>query len=107
MIAWAEGTSVIPGSDDGYRVIVTSTPAEPILFDSYDDHPRRVMRLSGTLFSSAAGRYQLLARYYDAYQASLNLTDFSPGNQDLIAIQQIRECKALRAVERGYFAEAV
>jgi len=107
MIAWSEGTSQIPDSDDGYKVIVTSTVREPKLISDYKDHPRKVQRLTGSLFSSAAGRYQILQRYWDHYRNLLHLFDFSPGNQDLVAIQQIKEMRALGDIEAGRFNEAV
>ena len=103
-IAWAEGTSVIPNSDDGYRVLVGSTSSHPLLFSSYKDHPRVYNR---ELNSTAAGRYQLLARYFDAYKKILNLSDFSPASQDVIAIKQIRECGAFNDVLEGNIFNAV
>jgi len=71
MIAVSElGEALLAASDDGYNgVIAGSTAKGPILFESYADHPRRVMelRIKGKVVkSSAAGRYQLLARYFDA-----------------------------------------
>lgn len=102
MIAFSEGTSRIPDSSDGYRVIVGGGT-----FTSYDDHPRKVVKLNATLSSSAAGRYQLLMRYFDAYKKQLNLSDFSPASQDAIAIQQIRERRALDDVDLGRFSDAV
>lgn len=102
MLAYSEGTSRIPDSDDGYRVIVGGGT-----FTSYDDHPRVIVKLNATLSSSAAGRYQLLMRYFDAYKKQLNLSDFSPASQDAIAIQQIRERRALDDVDAGRFADAV
>lgn len=108
MIAFSElGQALQDKSDHGYNVIVGSTPKAPILFSSYADHPRKVVKLSDTLSSSAAGRYQLLARYYDAYKKQLNLPDFSPASQDAIAIQQIRERKALDDIDAGRFEDAV
>jgi muramidase (phage lysozyme) len=111
MIAVSElGEALMAASDDGYNVIVGSTPRNPILFDSYADHPRRVieLRIKGkALKSSAAGRYQLLARYFDAYRRQLDLPDFSPTSQDIIAIQQIRERRALPDIEAGRFVSAV
>ena len=65
------------------------------------------MWLKPGLASTAAGRYQLLARYWDAYRKQLNLSDFSPESQDAVAIQQIKECKALDYVEKGYIDEAI
>ncbi|MFZ2403702.1 MAG: glycoside hydrolase family 104 protein [Methylobacter sp.] len=109
MIAVSElGQKLIDVSDNGYNVIVGSTPDNPILFWSYIDHPRRKIDLPKLkIKSTAAGRYQILARYYDAYKTQLGLPDFGPESQDLIALQMIRECKALADVDAGRFAEAV
>lgn len=105
MIAASEGTARI--GDRGYNVLVGSTPEHPHLFDSYADHPRVRVRLSDTLTSTAAGRYQILERYFDAYKAQLHLSDFGPASQDAIATQMIRECGALADVAAGRFDEAV
>ena len=108
MIAVSElGYKLIEVSDNGYNVIVGSTPEKPILFNSYADHPRRLIQLKPGLASTAAGRYQLLARYYDAYKRLLKLSDFSPASQDLIALQQIRERRALPDIDAGHFTVAV
>jgi len=101
-IAWSEGTSRISGSDNGYNVIVGGT-----LFHSYADHPRQLIHLNAHLESTAAGRYQLLARYFDSYKSLLHLSDFSPDSQDAIAVQQIKECKALDDVSSGNFEPAI
>jgi muramidase (phage lysozyme) len=111
MIAWAEGTSAI-GSDDGYDVIVTSTPEHPILFTDYSTHPRREMDVKdaqGNLIcrSDAAGRYQLMGRYFEPYKSQLGLADFSPASQDAIAIQQIKECHALDDIEASRIDDAI
>ena len=107
MIAYSEGTSKIPGGMDGYRVIVGSTIYKPNLFFNYADHPRKLVQLGHGLASTAAGRYQVLARYFDDYKLLLHLTDFSPASQDAIAIQQLKECGALMAIESGHVAEAI
>lgn len=97
-----------PKSDDGYKIIVGSVPGALYLFNDYSDHPRkRVFIKAIKTYSTAAGRYQLLSRYFDAYKASLHLPDFSPLSQDLIAIQQIREQKALSFINDGNLAEAI
>lgn len=101
MISHSEGTDKY-GDQNGYNVIVGGT-----LFDDYSDHPRQLIQLRPGLASTAAGRYQLLARYFDAYKKSLHLPDFSPESQDLIAIQQIIESRALAMIEGGLFDEAV
>jgi lysozyme len=100
MIAVSEGTA--GKGNDGYNVVVGGS-----LFNSYDDHPRKLVWIRPGLASTAAGRYQLLKRYYDAYKKQLNLPNFSPLSQDLIAIQQIRERGALQDIEKGYINIAI
>ncbi len=100
MIAVSEGTA--GKGDDGYNVIVGGS-----LFESYDDHPRKLVWLRPGLASTAAGRYQLLSRYYDAYKKQLDLPNFSPLSQDLIAVQQIKERGALQDIEKGYISIAI
>ena len=109
MIAYSElGAGLIAVSDNGYNVLVGSTADKPDLFHSYADHPRVRVWLNGLkLYSTAAGRYQLLARYFDAYKAQLNLPDFSPASQDAIALQQCLEQRALKAIDSGDFELAV
>ncbi len=91
-------------TDSGYRVIVGSTPGRPLLFSSYATHPNVYNRSTD---STAAGRYQLLYRYWSAYQSKLSLPDFSPLSQDLVAIQQIKEQRALGLVAAGQLAQAI
>jgi len=100
MIAVSEGTA--GKGDDGYNVIVGGG-----LFESYDDHPRKLVWIRPGLASTAAGRYQLLSRYYDAYKKQLDLPNFSPISQDLIAVQQIKERGALQDIEKGYISIAI
>lgn len=110
MIAVSEGTQNIPGGDDGYRVIVGSTPSHPILFDSYATHPHQAMELTirgRQVRSTAAGRYQILGRYADAYIKALGLPDFGHDSQDAIAIKLIDECNAIKNIESGDFELAL
>jgi muramidase (phage lysozyme) len=102
MIAWSEGTTRIEGNKDGYNVLVGGG-----LFTDMTNHPHQLIHVNQRLDSTAAGRYQLLARYYDFYRKLLGLNDFSPASQDAIAIQQIKECRALKDVEAGRFNIAV
>ena len=104
MLAWAEGTDNgrQPTTNRGYDVLVGGS-----LFTDFTDHPRRLVRLRPGLASTAAGRYQLLARYFDFYRRLLKLPDFSPESQDAIALQQIRERGAIPDIEAGNFAHAV
>lgn len=104
MIAVSEGTDNgrQPTKNHGYDVLVGGN-----LFTSYADHPRILVNLRPGLASTAAGRYQLLARYFDAYKKQLKLPDFSPESQDAIAIQQIKERGALLDIEKGYISVAI
>ena len=97
MIAWSEGTS----GPDGYRTLFGGGT-----FDSYADHPRTVVRASGYA-SSAAGRYQILAKTWDSLKTKLGLTDFSPDSQDKCAIELIRERGALNDVQAGRVTDAI
>lgn len=106
MLAWSEGTDngKQPTLDNGYDVVVGGG-----LFRGYSDHPRRLVELPRLgIKSTAAGRYQLLARYWDAYRKSLALAGgFTPENQDRIALQQIRERRALPDIQAGRIPEAI
>jgi muramidase (phage lysozyme) len=104
MIAWSEiGLQLLAMTDNGYNVCVGSTVQHPILFKSYATHPR--LRNSATN-SDAAGRYQFMGKYWLSYQQQLSLPDFGPASQDKWAIQLIRECKAIDAIEAGRFDDA-
>jgi muramidase (phage lysozyme) len=108
MLAVSEiGKPLLAVSDDGYNVIVGSTHRKPHLFASYSDHPQVFVTLSPTLRSSAAGRYQFLARTWDALAREHGYTDFSPENQDRGALQLVRERKALDYVRRGSVVKAI
>jgi muramidase (phage lysozyme) len=105
MLAFSEGTDngKQKTKDRGYDVIVGGD-----LFEGYADHPRKLVALPKLgIKSTAAGRYQLLMRYYDAYKKQLGLPDFSPASQDAIALQQIKERGALPDIEAGRFVTAV
>ena len=100
MIAVSEGTK--GKGDDGYNVVVGGE-----LFHGYADHPKKLVWLKPGLASTAAGRYQLLGRYWDVYKKQLGLQDFSAASQDAVAIQQIKERKALDDIEKGYINVAI
>ena len=105
MLAWSEGTTRIPGSDNGYNVLVGSTPDDPEFFRGYLTHPR----IYNPYFNStAAGRYQIIFPTWSSLCARLNVTDFSPATQDAMAISLITEdCGAANAVTIGDFIRAV
>ncbi len=109
VISVAEGTAGI--GDDGYNVIVGSTPARPDLFSDYSRHPNKLVSFryqngaSGQ--STAAGRYQILHRFATHYTTQLRLPDFGPESQDAIALQLIRECRAVTAIKEGRLDDAI
>jgi muramidase (phage lysozyme) len=101
MIAVAEGTAGL--GDDGYNIIVSG-----IAFNDYADHPRQKIFLPRYgISSTAAGRYQILERYFDAYKKLLNLPDFSPTSQDAIALQMIKERRACEDIDAGRLNVAI
>lgn len=105
MLACSEGTDDgrQKTNNHGYDVVVGGS-----LFTDYSDHPRKLVSLTNLgIKSTAAGRYQILSKYYDAYKKQLRLPDFSPASQDAIAMQLIRECKATADIEAGHIADAI
>lgn len=104
MLAFSEiGPKLLASSDRGYNVLVGGK-----LFNSYADHPRiKVFFKKWNLYSTAAGRYQILARYYDAYKKLLKLPDFSPDSQDKIALCMISEQGASQDVKAGRLELAI
>jgi len=116
-VAWAEGTSTSPlTKNDGYDVIVDGINGKAI-FTDYSDHPfapkfKRppvVFRLPAIPAneSTAAGRYQILYRWWRPYQAELKLPDFSPSSQDAVAIQQMKERGAIALIGTGDIEGAI
>jgi len=102
MIAFSElGKQLLQESANGYNVLVGSLPGRPKLFHDYSDHPRILVRLNSKLSSTAAGRYQILKRTFDAYKKILGLRDFSPESQDKIALRLISERGATQDVIDG------
>lgn len=102
MISYSEGTT----GAQGYRTMFGGT-----LADSLDDHPRQVFTFTNkagqTLKTSAAGRYQFLARTWDELRAKLGLKDFGPASQDAAALELIRQRGALPDVDAGRIEAAI
>jgi muramidase (phage lysozyme) len=113
MLAWSElGSDYLSRSDNGYNIIVTGTDGKMETFTGYADHPfaagrpSKVINSKG-LTSNAAGRYQQMLRDWPHYKAQLKLPDFGKLSQDLLAIQHIRECRALAAIASGNIPAAI
>lgn len=98
-----------PASDDGYRVLVGSSRWRPIIFGSYDRHPLMgcPLYVRKGLWSTAAGRYQILDNYWPYYSKLLGLKDFSPASQDAYAMQQCKEQGAWEYLDKGELENAI
>lgn len=113
MLAWSElGGDNLKRSDDGYNVIVTGIDGKLELFNDYSTHPfssgRKSKQINSRgLTSNASGRYQQMLRDWPHYRDLLKLPDFGPISQDKLAIQHIRECRALPDVIAGRIEPAI
>lgn len=113
MLAWSElGDDYLRRSDDGYNVIVTGIDGKLELFSDYAVHPfiggrkSKLINRRG-LTSNASGRYQQMLKDWPHYRDLLKLPDFGPVSQDRLAIQHIKECRALDDIKAGRIVEAV
>ncbi|MBN3734640.1 glycoside hydrolase family 104 protein [Burkholderia sp. Tr-20390] len=103
--AWLDMISISEGTygrgDNGYNVLVNPGG----LFDNgYVDHPRIYVPAAN---STAAGRYQILAKTWDGIKTVIGASDFSPANQDAAAIALTRRRGALADVDAGNIASAI
>lgn len=95
------GRDLLAHSDNGYNVLFGGT-----LFQSYKDHPRKAITANG-LTSTAAGKYQILERTFDAYKQRVGAMDFSPHSQDMIALELLKERGAELMINEGHFQNAI
>lgn len=103
LIAWSEGAD--------YNTIVTGLNG-PETFSDFAEHPfehraPQLIRHVPLLTSTAAGRYQLLLRFWRVYKEQLHLPDFSPLSQDKVALQQIHERRATDLIDQGKIEDAI
>jgi muramidase (phage lysozyme) len=108
MLAWSEGTSTSKYTrNDGYDVVVGGIDS-PNTFTSYADHPGVMVTVNRKgLKSTAAGRYQQMKKDWPHYRDLLKLPDFGPISQDRLALQHIKECRALADVHAGRIEQAI
>lgn len=106
MLAWSEGTDhpAQRSNDDGYDVLVGGK-----LFTDYSKHPRVLVPLPRYgIKSTAAGRYQFLARTWDAIVINYGFIGrFIPEAQDLAAVKLLTECGALTHIKAGRIEAAI
>lgn len=106
MISRSEGTN------GNYDVMVfgtvISSPNFPQLIGkkdvripSYERYPNILVAVNSKLKSSAAGKYQILRATYASSAASMNIRDFSPHSQDLLAVELIRNRGAIPFILKG------
>ena len=107
LIAFSEGTSTSKYTkNDGYDVIVDGIDS-PHIFTDYSTHPNVLVTVNANIKSTAAGRYQLMYRWFHPYCLQLGLKDFTPASQDAIALQQIKERHAIAMIQSGNIAGAI
>lgn len=98
------GKVLLAESDNGYNVLVGSTPHEPLFFESYDDHPNV---LNKSLDSTAAGRYQIIHPTFLRLQDKLDTSGFGPDVQDQMAWYLVSEVGATSDLEAQAFEKAI
>jgi len=109
---WAEGTN-IGSSNQGYDRLVNGRDKPggslvPKVFTDFSDHPNvKVWVNTLNTYSTAAGRYQILYRYWPFYKRKLVLPDFSPLSQDKYVVQQFKERQAYELLKAGKIKQAV
>jgi muramidase (phage lysozyme) len=115
LIGWSEFTSRSTiTQNNGYDIIVTGLDG-PSRFDDYSDHPFAPhfnrppvqWKRNPDMFSTAAGRYQILYRFWAIYKVQLGLANFGPAAQDQVALQLIKECHAVPLIISGDVAAAI
>lgn len=104
VLARGEGTAEL--GDNGYNVAFGGGT-----FNNYDAHPRQLhtfRQTDGTTNqTTAAGRYQILAKTEQGLARQLGTKDFTPETQDKMAIELIRQNGALDNVLTGDYAGAI
>lgn len=98
LISRAEGTDKY--ANNGYNTLFGGRQ-----FSSYSDHPRQYFEHNGTR-TSAAGRYQITAQSWDDAVRALGPMDFSPENQDKVALWLARRAGQGENIRNGNFAGA-
>lgn len=80
-----------PESGGNYNIRFGGVGSPGVEFTDFSDHPRVFERTEDGELSSAAGRYQITATTWDEYAPLVGATDFSPANQDRVAIAIARD----------------
>ena len=114
LIAWSEGTDPNPlSTDHGYDIIVDGLDS-PGRMSSYNHHPftdglKPVTVRVGPppLYSTAAGRYQILMPTWKYLAQKYDLMSFEPQNQDAAAVHLLEEWHCAKNIYSGNIAGAI
>lgn len=114
LVAACEGTSSSPiTKNDGYDIIVSGVDG-PHRFDDYTTHPFshdrqpiNVRKEPWPLWSSASGRYQFIFPTWKRLDEQLHLNSFMALEQDMAAMELLRQCGAIKQLRGGLMEAAV
>jgi muramidase (phage lysozyme) len=97
------------GKSEGaqYDSLFNDVPNGSNVFTDFSKHPDIEVPFRNGLFSSAAGRYQILYKTWLAINKSLPLPDFSPHSQDLGALVLISGKNCLELAAHGIIHKAI
>lgn len=93
MIGWAEGTTTVRGSDDGYNVKFGGS-----LFQSYAKFPPGCVRFGGGNCSTAAGRYQFLDHVWAEVMG--RGASIYPAEQDRAAVKRMKTMRRFHSADQ-------
>jgi muramidase (phage lysozyme) len=107
MIRKSEGTDY----PNGYRYLFGSSPNKEILIDDYSDHPNKMFpytnKANKVIKTSATGAYQILGSVWKSIKDKYELTDFSPENQDIAALELLSQKNCVQKLIDGKFLEVL
>jgi muramidase (phage lysozyme) len=102
----SRGEGTYGRGDNGYNIAFGGAPTV-----GYDKHPKKLYDFTQTdgvkNQTSAAGRYQIIAKTAQGLEKQLGTTDFSPATQDKMAIELIRQNGALDNILTGDYEGAI
>jgi muramidase (phage lysozyme) len=118
LIAYSEGTSTSPiTQNQGYDIIVSGVNGSN-RFSDYSAHPFASgrppievvapgPRFPEGLYSTASGRYQIILPTWKELAAQLKLPDFTPASQDAACIELLRQKGAAGCILANNIQQAI